>query len=729
MASDDMQSTMFGSKPEKVQVAGPIYKIGHKIYIPTIYALPIAIVVPLLVFLIFDILGAGSNGILSQILALVLAFSFCLTGILTRSKKHAIFLNLPVIWLVIIIFNFVFKPILGDLAYNPFGIFSILSGPAVQIVQTFGINISSNTITIALTILDLIFDSLIFFFGGWFVAGVATGLWDKKGELKIVSVIWKPIAIFGVIIFLIICPLVFHALSSATGGVGYIGAGALDMVQALGYNPNGSPQTQSIGQTGQIDFIHLNINNLKSFSLSASHNINLADQRLQDLKSNLILSAILSYFGVENITAVFDLAGAMSQVSYVLPAIYFSINDTNTGLGQTFGAMANSQQSYSSSGVASNGVTYDKAFLNGLNNKNWATANFSYAWDCGVKSGCGLQQALSRASSLKNIQSLNNYIKIGEFFNAVDGAVAALNVVDPAFAPFINGTYKTILGLSALKYNFFTNATAWINSGILDFGSSSNILNSVQNVKPVNKSINSGVKWKVYDIPLDKIVLVAKDLNTLLIPFASSALDTVKLFSDMQGMMIILNNVNMSDTSVAGISNTWSPVLGSLGSANLDLASATANISLSNNLLTTYINTRNYGLFNSTFIIGPNSLFDTIQKFTSALESNLTAISQMFNATTHMVNAFVAMGLASGFFQQYISSSFTDSISKASALSLYDSARINATIAWDALNQPGVSSSYADVQAINAWKASIVTPPYTPYWVGYSPTNNHNNIP
>ena len=181
MASDDMQSTMFGSKPEKVQVAGPIYKIGHKIYIPTIYALPIAIVVPLLVFLIFDILGAGSNGILSQILALVLAFSFCLTGILTRSKKHAIFLNLPVIWLVIIIFNFVFKPILGDLAYNPFGIFSILSGPAVQIVQTFGVNISSNTITIALTILDLIFDSIIFFFGGWFVAGFATGLWDKKG--------------------------------------------------------------------------------------------------------------------------------------------------------------------------------------------------------------------------------------------------------------------------------------------------------------------------------------------------------------------------------------------------------------------------------------------------------------------------------------------------------------------------------------------------------------------
>ena len=89
------------------------------------------------------------------------------------------------------------------------------------------------------------------------------------------------------------------------------------MVQALGYNPNGSPQTQSIGQTGQIDFFHLNINNLKSFSLSASHNFNLADQRLQDLKSNLILSAILSYFGVENITAVFDLAGAMSQVSYV----------------------------------------------------------------------------------------------------------------------------------------------------------------------------------------------------------------------------------------------------------------------------------------------------------------------------------------------------------------------------------------------------------------------------
>ena len=714
---------MFSSENEKTHVNGPIYKIGHKIYIPVVYAIPIAIVVSLLVLVVFDILGAGSNGILSQILAIILAFSFCLTGILTRSKKHAVFLNLPVIWLVVLLFNFVFTPILGTLAYNPFGIFATLSGPALQIVEAFGLSVSSSTITLALTILDLVFDSLVFFFGGWFAAGVATGLWDQKGELRIVSVIWKPIAIFGVIIFLIIFPLVFHALSSATGGVGYIGAGALDIAQALGYGPSGSPQLQSLDQTGSPNFFHLNVADLKSFSLSASQNFNLAEQRLQDLKDNLIFSAILNYFGVENVTTIFSLAGAMSQFSYVLPNIYFTLNDTNAGLSQTFGNMASSQQSYSNTGNTSTGIVYDPAFLLGLNNINFATANFSYAWDCNGVSACGLQQALSQASNLATLTALNNYIKVSDFFTAIDGAVRALNAVDPAYAPFINGTYKTILGLSALKYNYFANATAWINSGIADFGTSSAILHNVQNVQPVNISIKNGNTWQVIEIPIDKLVLIAQDLNSLLVPFAYSALSTVKLFTDMQATMISMNNINMTNTNLTGTLNTWLPLLNAMQATNIDLGYAVANISNANNLITTYSNTHDYGKwFEPEIVNNSNSLYNTIHTFTYALATNLTAIANIYNATSHMVIAFMNMGFGSYNSQHYIT--YLDSQSQIDAIRYYDYARMNATIAWDALSQSDISNSYINTQSIIAMRNDICSPvPYTPYWNGTTNIN------
>ena len=83
-------------------------------------------------------------------------------------------------------------------------------------------------------ILDLVIVELLALFLGFFISTVATGIWTKKGELSIFSVIMKPIAAFFVIVILILVPFTYHGLANlAYGGVS-IGAGASEFMQAFG---------------------------------------------------------------------------------------------------------------------------------------------------------------------------------------------------------------------------------------------------------------------------------------------------------------------------------------------------------------------------------------------------------------------------------------------------------------------------------------------------------------
>ncbi|OLS18795.1 MAG: hypothetical protein HeimC3_48590 [Candidatus Heimdallarchaeota archaeon LC_3] len=701
--------------------SGLIYANGQKRYIPLKFALPIAFLVSLLTLIIFSVIGAGSNAILAQIEVVLLAIFFCLPGILTRSKLRGVLFSVPMIWVVIIVYEFIIGGLLGSSSYNPYSVFGVLREPILGIIETNAgtLGFDANTIVFGSTtvndllsmliILDLVIIAVVFFLGSFFASSVATLFWDTEGNIKIFAVILKPFAILFAIVFLLIMPITIHAVSSTTGAAGFI-VGGLGELYA-GFAPSNGAVVVA-GQDTGIDFTNIDVENLREHTAKAKINFLKADERFNQLRGNLFFSFAINQLpeDLQNIDAVLDLVATMAEISGVMPEIYFILFNAQEGMSRTTQAISSTSSS-----------NYDPNFKIGLDFIDLGFSNFTKAWNCkdvdhpeGIEN-CGLVYGIERASSITDVGELNNVINIEQFISALDSGLSALDKSWGAINPFLNGTYKTILATTALGENDLSKASSLIIDATGDFIQSDSILSTVTDVAPIN--ITSGEQ--VIPIPIDGIINLAKDLNSLLIPFSYSAANGIDFFLSMQNLMTGMSAIDMSDNSTSGLDGTWDGISGNLAMASSQLSLASSNISIANNLLDMAIANPRYGSLNPVFVgeEGSVTVFRTVKQMVDEFDSNLELLSEMFTALTYSFEAYKAFGKASA----KVHLALTDNATKAEVLGFYQDTKDNSALAWEILNNMNTTSgSLLDNGARISWMESFIWPS--------SPSNNPTNL-
>ncbi|MFW9928469.1 MAG: hypothetical protein ACFFD1_03675 [Candidatus Thorarchaeota archaeon] len=683
--------------------------------VPLKFALPIALIVPLLTLILFSLIGAGSNSLLAQIEIVLLAIFFCLTGILTRSKLRGVLLSVPVTWVVILIYELLIGPFLGSSNYDPYAVFGVLKEPILNILRNPSLNIpiNENTVLIGnftvgdslnlLIVFDLLILTFIVFFGSFFISSVATLFWDKEGNLKIGAVIFKPFAALFAILLLVIFPLAIHGVSSATGATGYMAAGFVEMYAGL--FPNTS--TLSIAQLPNgIDLSTLDFQNLIDHSQLSKQDFQIANEKFQQLQGNVLLSFLINTFfpQYQDVDKVLNLVGTLAEVSGALPNLIYIVYNVQQGLEITATSIDSAQKLNTS---ASNGITYDPNFKVGLKFLDYGYSNFTQAWDCGNQTNCGLKYGIQQAQSLENVQSINKLVNVNEFISALDASLTAIQGSWSAFTDFLNGTYKTILGISALSSNSFNNASNWMGQATSDFIKSNNTLGALTDINPVNITVYQGDQPTVIPIPIDSVIHVAQDLNSLLIPFSYAGESSVKFFISMRNLMNGMNALNMSDTSSVGSDTTWDSVGSYLTSASNELNSATGNITNANTQLEYRIANPRYGEFNDAFVgpEGSDTIFRMFQQITSTLSGNLTGLGDILSALSDTFQSFKAFGKGS----VYASDALTNSTARTIASTYYNQSKNYAGNAWIKLHQLTGSVHLNEGSRI-AWIETLISP-------------------
>jgi len=185
-----------------------------------------------------------------QLEMILVSIAFCLTGILTRSKLKGLLsvVAAPIAWIPM----FILSTLTNGWYVNPYGLIADLAGPISAIfentalvdpeVSQFGDAIQYVFIIVDLVLLEL-FIALIL---GFFLSTLATGIWTKKGDLSILSIITKPIAAFFVIAILITVPFIYHGISTFVDGSASLAAGATEFMGIFGYEMGFGERIDSI---------------------------------------------------------------------------------------------------------------------------------------------------------------------------------------------------------------------------------------------------------------------------------------------------------------------------------------------------------------------------------------------------------------------------------------------------------------------------------------------------
>lgn len=725
----------------------PIYKHGKKKYIPILWSLILAYIIPTVLVIVLSPI-TRTNALLFQLEIVFVAICFTLTGVLTRSKLRG-FLNIipaTLSYLTIEGVSGFFDPPIA----NPYAIFNYLRDPLNQLLVNLemadtvllgGLTVSD--LLAYLVILDLLFIWIIALIGGLFASTIATGFWNYKGEFKIISVIAKIIAIPMALIFLVVLPILLHGVASVAAGGAYLGAGGSELALAFGVDLGGAVGAQEM----DFDINNINITKLQTHSKEAAKYFSRADTAFQQMKGNLIVGAVLSnlpsgYEAFENITATLDLVGAITEITYVIPELFMGFQAIQTGFEYTFGIIEAQAQGTGLGGATSTEfrgktaevqqqVTYNPEFNNtGLANLYYAFANFSKAWDSteGDSEGHGLKSAIERASSLSQVEALTSMVNIGEFLNALDVTVQALLNLEDSIIPFINGTYKTILGLKALGLNAFDTAGSWIDKAVVDFVQSNTTLATIARPEPVNITLYGNADDPNDDttiiIPIDGIVDAAADLNNLLVDFGYGASSGISFFNDMNGIMIDIDDLDFTD--VTGISDPtfWDDMSNSLTDARDSFDSAKFYISSAGTKATTFTEENSYGEFlDPLFIEGDGAIFPQVAKFVSDYQGNLTDFTAFMDAITNTTFSFRDFSLGAGDFNDAFET-FNDTSNDAELQAVkakFVSSRDYALAAYHALAPPFGSSQEAptnvNAETLANWKDALYDPDLEPYTI------------
>ena len=566
----------------------------------TIRALPLwqaflaAVIAPIIIALVFAILGAQKNALLLQIELIVVAIAFCLTGILARSKLLG-FLSIfaaPISWVVL----FFASTFTGGWFVNPFGLLSELAGPLTSIAQSELVpedsaDVMKAVINVAIVI-DLIILELMAFFLGFFLSTLATGIWTKKGELSILSVIFKPIAGIFTILILISVPFVYHGVANfADGGISLI-AGASEFYSVFGGELEGTGTGGGGAQAGGIP-IDLSdpevLDNLTKACERAAKWFSRSAYKFDHVQGNFYTKLLLqllpeemSGINMQKIDKLLDFSEILALVSKEIPDLLLGFYCLTDGFDRTFTVLGESDIG---GGGASIGVydpnDYDPDFQVGLENISTAIVHFNNSKE-------GVLGALETAQDIISEVFIGEGGELGDVVNIVEEAYIGYDKVILEVAAgsvdFLNATYKTTLAVNELGDVDFKAAHTWMGFAANDLSEANTTLRAIDTSDLSNDSV----------LPFWGTVEIMSDMTELLTYFAAAATNGTECYIEIEEVLLEMDRIDFAVEAISNINSSLSSLAINVSEAVEIFNAAKNNIGNATELSETFVD-KSYG--------------------------------------------------------------------------------------------------------------------------------------
>ncbi|MHA1945605.1 MAG: hypothetical protein ACXAC6_16785 [Candidatus Hodarchaeales archaeon] len=655
---------------------------------------------PVIIAIVFGILGAKTSPLLMQVEIVLVAIAFCLTGILARSKLVGLLsiISAPIAWVVL----YLLDTVTGGLIANPFGLITNISAPIAAILESNLIPEladAGSLINTASMIMDLVIVEFLALFLGFFLSMIATGIWTKKGDLSILSVISKPIAAIFVILILVLVPFAYHGVANlAYGGIA-LAAGATEFTSAFGLTGAGS------GAQNGLEFDLNNPNFIGNLTLAAEK----AEQWFKDSSVafsqaqgnflvNLFIDALfpgnttLSGIKMQESTKLLDLVDVLALISGGLPELFIGFQNLVGGFEQTFSVLGTTDLGGGfGSSIEEVQADYNPDFADGLDLIGYAIGNFSAArsdvTEALASTKGTISQVLAEGSEIRSlILNITDQFEVG-YDVILDIATGGID--------FLNATYKTTLAIEELGESDFPGANSWLNDAAGELNQANT---TMQNIDSTGLDPNS-------QLPFWGIVEILKDMTNLLSWFALAAANGTQCYTSIEGVLDTLENLDFSGSEV--LNTNWDSFSGNVTAADTILSAAVLNIN-SATALSNSFETKTYGN------IIDDSVKPMLIDFSAMLNSfssNITEISYLMGGLTGTVNSMqsftqgfalfnqsytTAMGTAGGDGPLFFSLILADPDFNSSE-DLMNYSKNNASDAWtDIDNATLISSSVKD---------------------------------
>jgi hypothetical protein len=519
--------------------------------LPLLVSFLAAILIPVVIAIVFGIIGSKTNALLMQFEIILVIIGFCLTGILTRSKLKG-FLSIvaaPISWVIL----FLIETITGGWILNPFGLFTGLATPLASILESGILGEGFDPalieiITQAAIIIDLIIIEILAFFLGFLLAALATGIWKKNGEISIFSIIMKPIAAILTILILILVPFTYHGLANfADGGIS-MGAGFAEFLGFFGEEFGGGGGAQAGGIPLDLNDPEV-IENLTKAAENAEYWFRRSSRKFGQVQGNFLITAIINalfpegqdYEGINmrEIRKVLDIADVFADVSGGLPYLLAGYQNMARGFNLTFSVLAESSiGGGSGSAIESITAEYNPDYSLGLHYIDAALDNFTDAEDFVV-------YALETAQGIVDDVIINQEGEFGDIADIIDEAQIGYSVIIEVARggiPFLNATYETTLAVDELGETDFEEANTWMSAAALDLSSANSILQAID-----TSDLNSDSP-----LPFYGSAEIIKDMTNLLTYFSIAAANGTSCYLAIEDALEALDALDFSGGGVLG---------------------------------------------------------------------------------------------------------------------------------------------------------------------------------
>ncbi len=658
----------------------------------TIRALPLwqaflaAVIAPIIIALVFAILGAQKNALLLQLELILVAIAFCLTGILGRSKLLG-FLSIfaaPISWVVL----FFLSSFTNGWFVNPYGLLSELAGPLTSIAKS-GLIPPEYTAMVDLIIqiaiiADLVIVEFLALFLGFFLSALATGIWTKKGELSIFSVIMKPIAAIFIILILITVPLVYHEVATfADGGISLVAGGA-EFMSVFGADLSGGGGAQTSGLPIDLSNPEV-IENLTKACERAATWFERSAYKFDHVQGNFYTAVLLGILppemggmNTEKLPLLLDISEILANVSLALPSLLLGYNSLVDGFNRTFSVLATTDIGGGFGGSVQ--ATYNPDFNTGLGNISTAINYFS-------ESKPGVLGALGKAKTIVTDVIIDETGDLGFVVQIVDQADAGYSIileVATGAIDFLNATYKTTLAVEELGDNNFVGAHTWLANAANDLTEANTTLQAI------NTSELGGTDAV---LPFWGTVEIITDMTELLAYFASAAANGTECYTKIESVLTTIDTIQFNGSDLDSINAGLAPLSANVSEAsNIFSGPNGAEDNMGNaTALSTEFSTKSYG----DMIDGSlKPMLTELSNMLDQFDTNITEIGHLLIGLEGTVNAVDSF--TKGF--ENFNNSYTQAYSGAADAEAF----LTALFSDPRFNQSEVQMGYAIANASDA---------------------------
>ncbi len=583
---------------------------------------------PVIIAIVFGILGAKTSPLLMQVEIVLVAIAFGLTGILARSKLVGLLsiISAPIAWVLLYLLDMV----TGGLIVNPFGLFTGITAPVAAIIEAnlipnlaeFGSLISAVSM-----VLDLMIVEFLALFLGFFLSMVATGFWTKKGELSILSVILKPIAAVFIIAILILVPFTYHGLANlAYGGVS-MAAGASEFMAAFGMAGAGA------GAQDELSFDLNDPNFVGNLSLAAEK----AEQWFKDssiafkqVQGNFLINILIdSLFpegtdfqgiNMQRFTQILDIAEVLALISGGLPELFTGYQNLVGGFELTFSVLGTTDLG-GGFGSSIEGVQadYNPDFSLGLDMIGFAVDNFTAAQSEVSDALAGAKGILSEVF----VNTSNDFGLIVSIIDEFDVGYGVLLDIALGGIDFLNATYKTTLAIEELGESDFVGANSWLDDAAGELNQANTTMQNIDSSGLDPDSV----------LPFWGTVEILKDMTNLLSWFALAAANGTQCYTAIEGVLTTLQSLDFSGSDV--LATDWDAFAVDVTAADAILSAATSNIN-SATALSSSFTTKTYGEIIDASV---KPILIDFSAMLNSFSSNITEMASLMGALTGTVNS------------------------------------------------------------------------------------------